>query len=134
VNDPLTGEPSVRTAKEFIRHENAKYKFDFDEFTDAQWVAVVERMLNRELVVKEDGWSVAGADDLCPFCHEKRSFRVRFQAKLKKSKFACSSCGKFGRLGQLVHWVRKNIKWEHTRQYIRETIAQTDAEHAYAGI
>jgi hypothetical protein len=126
VLDPVTGEPSTRTKRTLTYTAETNWQLlKFADITEAQWAAIVQRLLKRELVVGSSGWTVAGVNDLCPFCHEPRGFRVHYG----DAKYSCEECGSFGRLGQLVQRVLRVAQWELVRQYIRETIAQTTDGH-----
>lgn len=133
LHDPKSGEPSKRAKHEFIRHEDAKYKDDFRNYTAAQWQRVIQRLLNREFTVNASGWTHTRPDNLCPFCKEGRSFTVNFE----KQVFKCHNqkCGKFGKLGHLVQRVQRAPRWAHVRQYVREVIEATKTQaEAHAGI
>jgi len=130
LNDPVTKEPSKRTKRVLVYDKATNWEFKFDAVTEQQWAATMKRLLKREFVLGASDWTVSGGDDLCPFCHNARGFRVNY----KESKYQCKVCGRYGRLGQLVRSILRVTQWEHVRQYIRETIAQMDAEHSHAGI
>jgi hypothetical protein len=124
--DPRTGERSTRTKQTLVYDKNTNWRFPLDDITAAQWEAVIRRLLKRELVNGASGWTVSGADDLCPLCHAARGFRVNYE----DAKYSCKECGSYGRLGQLVHRLLRVTQWEHVRQYIRETIALNRNPHA----
>ena len=131
VHDPKTGEPSKREKHEFIRHEDANYKFDFRNITAAQWQRVIQRLLHREFTVGPSGWTNTRPDNICPFCKEGRSFTVNFT----EQRFKCHHCKRGGKLGQLVQQVQRAPRWAHVRQYVREVIEATKpAAEAHVGI
>jgi hypothetical protein len=131
LHDPKTGEPSKREKHEFIRHEDAKYKFDYRNVTAAQFQRVIQRLLNREFTVNASGWTHTRPDNVCPFCKEGRSFSVNFT----EQKYKCHHCERYGKLGHLVQQVKRYPKWAHVKQYIREVIDVTKtAAEAHAGI
>jgi hypothetical protein len=127
VLDPMTGEPSTRTKRTLSYTSDTNWKLlKLADITETQWAAIVQRLLKRELVIGSSGWTVAGVNDLCPFCHRPRAFRVHYG----NAKYSCEECGSFGRLGQLVLRVLRVPQWEHVRQYIRETIEEMRDAHA----
>lgn len=118
LNDPKTGEPSKREKQEFVRHEDANYRFDFRDVTAQQWQVVIQRLLKREFTINASDWTHARPDNLCPFCKEARSFTVNFT----KQKFNCHHCKRHGKLGQLVQQVLRVTQMAKAKQYIREVI------------
>ena len=125
LNDPRTGEPSQRHARELVYDKNTNWKFRLDDITGPQWEQIIKRAWKREFIVGSSGWTVSGVDDLCPFCGENRGFSMCYRL----AKYSCKKCDRFGKLGQLLRSILRVTQWEQVRQYIRETIALTQNPH-----
>jgi len=112
--------------KRFIRHENASINSTSTSSqmrSGRKFVELIEAKVDCSETV-----GLLPVPMTFAFRSHKRSFSVRFQAKV--SRFTCSravirQAGATGSLG-----AGKNTNWEHTRSHVRDMTAQT--QNAYA--
>jgi len=120
--DPVTGAPTQRSAHEFVKHDNPRWKFDLNSVTSEQWRQIVQELLKCEFVISHSGWSWTQRGLLCPFCKEEKCFTVSF-AKQQYNCFNSECTQRKGRLCQLVARVLR-VPMRTATDYVREHVTQ----------
>ena len=112
------GELSVRTKREFIKHDDPHWEYDLRDITPEEWHTVLEQVLNHPIILSS-GWAIQKKNS-CPFCGAAKCFSLNFDV----AGWRCHHCQEIGRMGQLVQRLLKLVNMDQTKEFIQRVIAE----------